>query len=250
MSVTCHNFSTLKHLSRGIEHYLYARDHEQADTPAMLLGRAVHTSVLEPDRFPLLYAVWNGGRRQGKEWERVRDLAHDEGRDVITADEYAQCLAIRNSVRNDPAAAALLERVTEFERKLEWTDTITGLPCSGRVDGIGAGRVLELKTTSDVRPRVFAAHAARMCYHAQLAMYVDGSGSNTASIIAVEQKPPYAVQVFYVPELTLEAGRYQYRGWLQMARDVDQFMGREPVALELPVWAGQVEDDDVDFSDV
>lgn len=244
-----YNFSTLKELSRGIEHYVHAVTHPRPDTPAMLMGRAVHTSVLEPDRFPLLYAVWRGGRRQGNAYAEWAAMEKDGGRDILTESEYDNCIAVRNAVRNDPAAAAVLATVTDYEQRIEWQDEITGLYCSGRVDALAPGRVVELKTTSDIRPRVFAAHAARMFYHAQAAMYVDGSGSDNAVIIAVEQKPPHAVQVFWVSELALEAGRYQYREWLQTARAVDQFQGREPIALELPAWAGTGEDE-VDFSNI
>lgn len=248
MTVT-HNFSTLKYLSRGIEHYLYARDHEQADTPAMLLGRAVHTSVLEPDRFPLCYAVWRGGRRQGNEYAKWAAMEKEGGRDILTEPKYDNCLAIRNAVHRDPEAARLLRRMTRFEERIEWTDTVTGLDCSGRVDATDGVTVLELKTTKSVSPRVFIKQYANMLYHGQAAMYQDGLKAVNSWCIAVEQKEPHAVQVFWIPELTIEAGRYLYREWLQTVRTVDTFTGREPLPLELPAWAGQVEDD-VDFSDI
>ena len=57
------NFSTLKHMARSPMHYRYALEHPPAETPAMLLGRATHTAVFEPDRFQLDYAVWPGDRR-------------------------------------------------------------------------------------------------------------------------------------------------------------------------------------------
>jgi hypothetical protein len=214
-----------------------------------LLGRAVHTSVLEPDRFPLMYAVWRGGRRQGNAYTEWAAMEKEGGRDILTEPEYDSCLAIRNAVRSDPEAARLLARMTSFEQRIEWTDAVTGLDCSGRIDATDGRTVLELKTTADVRRGIYNALSARMFYHAQLAMYVDGLGAENATVLAVEQKPPHAVQVFYVPELVLEQGRYLYREWLQTVRTVDTFTGRKPLPLELPAWAGQVEDD-VDFSDV
>jgi hypothetical protein len=122
--------------------------------------------------------------------------------------------------------------------------------CRGRPDATGSGIVLELKTTSDVRPNIYRAHSARMLYHAQAAMYVDATGAEQHWTIAVEQKPPHAVQVYYTPELTLEQGRYLYRCWLQTVRDMVPFTGREPEPLTLPVWAGSADEDEPDFEGV
>src|SRR5574341_903199 len=60
------NWTTLKAMRASPKHYRYAAEHATEDTAAMRDGRAVHTAVLEPDRFPLDYAIWAGERRAGK----------------------------------------------------------------------------------------------------------------------------------------------------------------------------------------
>ena len=73
---------------------------ESEDNAALMLGRAVHTVVLEPDVFPLEFAVIPNDRETGKTIRRGTKAWNDfaagnAGKTLIKQEEYEQHLAIR-----------------------------------------------------------------------------------------------------------------------------------------------------------
>jgi len=198
------NFSTLKDADKSMAHYRYRCDHPRTDTPRFAFGRAVHTAVLEPDRFALEYAVWDGGRRGTnayKEFEAV-----NEGRTVLSADDYDACLAVRDAVRAHPAASDLLRGDSEVT--VTWTDPDTGLECKARVDHINEDCIVDLKTAASTDPREFGNTVGKYLYHGQLAHYSNGVRlPGNPHIIAVEIEPPYDVVVYRLPDEALHAGQ-------------------------------------------
>lgn len=257
------NYSTLKYMAKSPLHYRYACDHPVPETPAMLLGRATHTAVFEPDRFPLEYEVWPE-RRQGRAWDEFRAAAESAGKSVLTTSEYETALAIRDSVRGQSAAARLLSKGRP-EVMLTWTNRETGLECKGRLDWIAAiGCIVDLKTTNDISPRIFAAHAWRMGYFHQAAMYQEAyyqtTGGNHGgivlpySIIAVESSAPFACTIYELPPESIAAAWDQYVGWLRAVAECRQsgiWPGpAESAILAAPAWAITEAEADVDFGGV
>jgi len=204
------NWSTLKHMCKSAKHYRHRLEHPIADTARLILGRAIHTAVLEPDAFPLRYVVFDGSRRAGKMFDEFAEA--NEGRTILKRDEYDTALAIRDAVRDHDAAASLLYGQSEVT--VTWTDAGTGICCKGRVDHVNTDGVLvDLKTTASVDPFEFERTSAKMLYHAQLAFYARGLGlmdditySSAPRIIAVEAEPPHDVVVFRVTEDALIEG--------------------------------------------
>jgi hypothetical protein len=252
------NFSTLKNMNVSPAHYRYWVDRAVPETDAMTIGSAVHVAVLEPDKFPLRFMVWEGGVRRGKEWEMFKVAAGDRG--ILKPDEYQTCLDIRDAVRGHERAGELLVSGIS-ELTIQWTDETTGMACKGRIDYLNAANVLiDLKTTRDAGG-AFLNQAARMLYHVQMAWYRDALRACKRSVaetkfIAVENKPPYDVMVYDIPDAVLKQGRDRYQGWmlkLQECRLADKWPGRCPdweVPFVLPEWASG-EDDitgmDLDF---
>ncbi|MGO8683423.1 MAG: PD-(D/E)XK nuclease-like domain-containing protein [Thermoleophilia bacterium] len=239
------NWSSLKAIGKSPLHYRYSLTHPREDTPAMLMGRAVHCAVLEPDRFPLDYAVYRGARRAGSDWTEFE--AANEGRTILKVDEYERCLDIRNAVRAHPVAAALLT-TGRPEVTVEWTDAATGIACKARIDWLQGRSLVDLKTCKSVDAREFGAVAARMQYHGQFAFYKRGlaatskSDPRPARIIAVEYDPPFDVAVFRVGADAALAGDDlvdEYLRTLSVCRRRDNWAGRYPqqTELELPSWA-------------
>ncbi len=260
------NWSTLKEMQKSPKHYQHRLATTREDTPAMALGRAVHTAVFEPDRFLMEYALFKGPRRAGKDWDAFKD-AHD-GQTILKIDDYKRCLAIRDAVRGHRVAASYLADGLA-EQTITWTDKETGLKCKGRYDWYsrskGApgsrGTLVDLKTTRDVSAYRFAAQVARLGYHAQLAFYADGLSEQAGHdvrvvIIAVESEEPYDVAVYHLDVDVLYAGREEYRDLLAKVRgcrELGAWPGRftEEQSLELPAWAfGEdsiTDDDDIVF---
>jgi len=187
--------------------------------------------------------------KRGKAWEAFRDA--NAGRNILTASQYASALAIRGAVRSDPSVAPYLEGPGDFERSVQWTDAETGLGCKLRLDRLAHktryGRVLvDLKTTRDADPRVFARQAANLGYAQQLAMYRDGLAAigepvDKVVIVLVETSAPYDSAVLVVENDTLQAGRSDYLKLLRRVaecREAGEWPGRYPTegVLDMPSW--------------
>lgn len=238
------NWSTLKAMDASPLHYRHRVDNPPADSTRLLMGRAVHTAVLEPDMFPLQYVVFDGPARRGRAWDEFAEANATRG--ILKADEYATCLAVRDAVHAHKPAAVLLKR-GEAERSIFWDEPsspVTG--CKARLDYVSRGVIVDLKTTGTVDAREFGRTAGRMLYHGQASFYrrgmdaIAGAG-HAVAFIAVEIEPPHDVAVFSVDVDAAEAGDQLVDRLLdQVARcyQDDSWPGRyaEAMPLELPGW--------------
>lgn len=246
------NWSLLKHAATSPRHFRYWKTHTRPDTPQMALGRAVHTAVLEPDSFPLGYVVWDGARR-GKDWIEFRDVNTAAGREILNADEYAKCLAIRDAVRSHPVAARILEGAAT-EVTLQWTDEKTGLACKARADILNGGTLGDLKTARTIDEREFAANAYRLGYFGQAAFYASGAEAvfgerpDGCCFIAVESDPPHDVAVYEIDDDSLYCAENEVRQLLNLVADCERtgkWPGRyeQRQILRAPAWAYPSEDE-------
>jgi len=253
------NFSTLKHMTKSPLHYRYALENPPAETPAMLLGRATHTAVFEPERFQLEYAVWEGSRRTNT-YKEFAEECEAQGRSVLRDDEYDTALAIRDSVRGIPAVAELLAKGRP-EISLFWRNPPTGVECKGRLDWIAGNAILDLKTTTSIDEGWFSQQAWKMGYFHQSAMYQEGyavtSGKGVMlpfGIVAVERTAPHACRLYWLDEDSMERAWNEYVNWLEKVLECTtsgNWPGPEPVEerLSAPAWAMATTEDDtiVDF---
>lgn len=233
------NWSTLKHMRLSAKHYRYRLQNPIPDTARLILGRAVHTAVLEPDQFPLQYVVFDGSRRAGKAFDEFAEV--NEGRTILKRDEYDTALAIRDAVRNHPTAGELLYGQSEVT--VEWTDADTGICCKGRIDHVNLdGALVDLKSTKSVDMHEFERTSAQMLYHAQLAFYRRGLGTeHNPRIIAVEAEPPHDVVVYRLTDDALLEGDALVSELLHKlanCRQSDKWPGRfsGEQDLTLPPW--------------
>jgi hypothetical protein len=201
LTIPAINWSTLKELKRSPKHYRYRLANKLEDSTRLALGRAAHTAVLEPDRFALDYAVYEGKRRAGKEWDAFEEA--NASKTVLKVDEYTNILAVRDAVRAHPAAAAVLAGA-KTEQTLEWTERINGvdLKCKARPDAIGTV-ISDLKTCRDASAGPFGRTAASYGYHTQLSWYRRAAWAALGvelpmKLIAVELEAPHDVCVYDV----------------------------------------------------
>ena len=237
------NWSTLKHMDKSPAHFKHARDNDRPDSTRMAMGRAVHCAVLEGDAFPLSFTVFKGGARRGNAWTDFK--AANEGVTILTEDEYATVLAVRDAVHAyGPARDLLCNGIAES--CLFWTDPTTGIECKARPDFVDGAILVDLKTTGTVDAREFGRTAGRLLYHGQMSFYARGVSATTgvdvdASIIAVELDAPHDVAVFDIDSVTALAGDQlvdRFLGEVARCRESGQYPGRypEPRPLELPAY--------------
>lgn len=238
------NWSTLREMRRSPLHYRYALEHPREDTTTLALGRAVHTAVLEPDRFPLDYVVFEGKRRQGKAWDAFEEA--NWTRTIVKATEYANLLEMRDAVMRHPIARSYLTGGVA-EQTVTWVETINGveLPCKARPDYI-ADAIADLKSTRDAGSGAFGRTSARFGYHCQLSWYRRGVRAATGVakpmvLVAVETDAPHDVAVYRVGDDELYAADEEINALLaQVAscRAADRWPGANEgiTDLQLPAW--------------
>lgn len=190
---------------------------EPEPTPAMLLGTALHTHVLELDAWDSRYVMAPEGidrrTKQGKaEWEAFSTAA--AGRTVISRSDAEQVMQMARAVYKHPAAAMLLNLPGAAETTHMWTDTFTGLECKCRPDWLTSDGsiVVDLKTTEDASPAGFRKSISSWRYHLQASWYLDGLQAATGQrpsqfvFVCVEKKWPHAVAVYAADDEMIAAG--------------------------------------------
>jgi len=251
------NWSTLKEMRRSPRHYEHRRRVPREDKASLIFGRCAHTLILQPERFELDYAVFEGETRRGKAWDAFKEEHADKS--IIKRSELEQCAAVRDAVLAHPIASQYLAG-GRAEYAVDWVDPVTGLRCKGLIDYLHDDFYVDLKTTGDVDLRRFAALVARMGYHNQMAWYGDGAKAldarvRKALIIAVEKDAPHDVAVFDLSASELALGGAQNRGLLDRVAECTtagvwpgRYTEKQPLAL--PSWAFNDEEDAPDFDDV
>ncbi|HMG21755.1 MAG TPA: PD-(D/E)XK nuclease-like domain-containing protein [Kofleriaceae bacterium] len=244
-------WSQLKHARRSLYHFRYHEELvEDRDTPSLLIGRAVHAGVLEPDRFKTDFVGWEGERR-GNAWTAFSSL--NKGRTILNAKEWAAAAGTIEAIRSSPAAAEYLKR-GRSEVTLTWGhplnvmlgDEVVHVWCKSRNDLVN-GHLIDLKTTFDPMPRKFAAQAANLGYVEQLAFYREGLRANRVAVapeavlIAAESSPPHDVVVFEVAEHLLDTAEMVVSGLIRQVttcRESNVWPGiaGQPIPLMMPAW--------------
>jgi hypothetical protein len=249
------NWSTLKYADESALSYLWHLENPPAETPAMVLGRATHTAVLESDRLLHEYVIFEGDRR-GNDWKAFKEMHRDKT--ILRPEEYDTAIRIRDAVHGHKVAKKLLAKGLA-ECTLRWVDPPTGLACKARLDWLDSRTLVDLKTTRNLGARDFGRSAGGMGYHGQLAFINMGLATFKRKVktylIAVENDEPHDVGVFTVSEDDLWAGEQLVRRCLDLVaecRRTKKWPGRYPAAvpLELPTWYFPKDEDELSLADL
>ncbi len=212
-------------------------------TPAMLVGSAVHTRVLEPELFDRDFVVapdLDRRTKAGKDaWAEFQAAAGR--RTLLTPDQAELANQVAKAVREHPAAALILDQPGTAEQSYFWTDEETGLECKCRPDWHSADRrlIVDLKTTEYASPENFKRSVHKWRYHVQAAWYLRGLSAEQFVFIAVEKQPPYLVAVYVASAEMVAAGsRVAARDLTVLAecRQRDEWPGYsdEIIPIDLP----------------
>lgn len=236
-SIPAVNFSLLKLYLTSPAHFKFAYDNQaedQEDTAARKLGRAIHAYALDKSAWEKKFVKLNEDERPvpdknyqnrlNADWKKGKlDFYASQGLTVLSTDEYDQIEKMGASLAHCKEAMEIL-RDCETEKVVEWTDPESGVKCKGIVDFYRESRLLcgDLKSMESAAPRDFEQFITKYLTYMQLAFYMDGlrisTGKefNIAFVAAVEKKAPYVVQMYYLDERALEAGRTMYKSLLNL----------------------------------
>lgn len=198
----------LDKIDRSPAHLKVYLDGFEKETPTLVLGRLVHTAVLEPDLLASEYVTapdinrrTKVGKAEYAEWEK-----ENQAKTLITADQMTLAKAIRDSVYKNKAASALLGN-GEPEATVVWENTDTGERCKARADWLRENVIVDVKTTIDARPDAFAKSIANYRYDVSTVHYEEGFDLNRYVFIAVEKDPPYGVAVYAADDIIRARGK-------------------------------------------
>jgi exodeoxyribonuclease VIII len=250
----CPSYSILKHTVRSPLHAWTAMTEPEEPTPAMLLGRATHTAILEPQLFADSYCVRPEGidrrTKAGRlAWDKF--VADNAGKDPLAVADHAKVSRMQESVWENPLASEILASPGANEVSVLWHERADGAACpiKSRIDAIRAWDgtiVLDVKTCQDASADEFAKSCQRYQYVEQAALYLRGLDTIEPRPrrwlwVAVENKAPYAVKVYEANATDLEIATARVEDWIDTwatCSERHDFPGYPPTveAVEMPRW--------------
>ena len=247
--------SGLVRIMRSPAHYKDVLTDPPDPTPAMRLGTAFHTALLEPDRFGQTFVVAPKFDRRTKEGKAQAEAWDTEnaGKTALTPEDASKIDGMVTSVRGHIGAARLLSN-GQAEMSGFWSDPETGAACKCRPDFISGSiddpvGIIDVKTACDASADGFSRAIASLSYDLQAAYYVDGMKELTGRklpffFVVIEKDAPHAVAVYRASEALLETGRSKYRAALELLRwcqEKNSWPGYQPGGeieeIDLPRWA-------------
>lgn len=204
-----------------------------ADTPALLVGRATHTRILEGrDAYESQFAI--GGpinpktnKPFGSATKAFAEWAEAQGKPVLSHENVALIEQMASGVAmNSEAVDLLLYGRSEGVVRATYCDA----PCQIRIDWLHPHRgIVDLKTTADLT--WFENEVKRRRYHNQLAFYQAVLAQVTEQVvpvylIAIEKAEPFRCGVWRVSDNTLAIARQENEAAirrLKRAWEIDAF---------------------------
>ena len=230
-------------------------------TAACRVGSATQCAVLEPEKFPTLYAQRPEGidrrTKEGKAaWESFTQ--QHAGKDFLDTEEWQQISAMLEAVRANPLAAQLL---AQGAPELSWRVETGAIPLQCRTDWFahigcaltnGRPYVADLKTIESLDADAFRSFE-KACfswgYHRQAGFYLPliteiiGAPVTDFYFIAVEKQAPFGVAVFKLTDEAVATGQDESLAdlrRLKICRETNVWPNIEPEVTELglPKWYG------------
>jgi exodeoxyribonuclease VIII len=238
--------SSLDSILRSPAHFKYRRFVEP--TRAMEIGTAIHTALLEPDRFITEYVLLENVKdRRAAEYKQAVEKHGTEK--VLTSPEVLTVAGMQQSVTSHPVASLWLQKKGYRELSIFAQDPVTGINVRIRPDALTTdGHILDLKKTQDARPSGFSRTVATYRYHVQAAFYSDvyqwatGQKAQSFRFIVVEESLPHACMVYRLDDFSLEEGRRVYRQALNLYAEClesdkwDAYPCSDDEIISLPDW--------------
>jgi exodeoxyribonuclease VIII len=197
----------------------------------MELGTALHTAILEPEKFAERYVRGAAGNltRKGPREENDRIKAENPGKQLVRDKDWPRIVAMRDAMWRHPLAREVLSSEGYNELAGLWVDPATGLACKLRVDRFGSTRegwpvVMDYKTFGEKGGRLTDSAVESVInnrmYHVQGAHYLNGMETIEPCprryVIAFQEKePPFAPRLVEVEFAALELGKRQIARWLR-----------------------------------
>jgi exodeoxyribonuclease VIII len=239
--------SGAKTLLRSPAHYIAAKETFKEPTPAMRLGTAVHTMILEPEKFEAEIAVMPKFDKRTTIGKQAALEFEDENKDKCVIDYYQHERAkqIAEAVRDHEFFKAEVHG-GKAEATLLWE--AYGVQCKARLDYLKDQTIFDVKTCQDASPEGFSRQIASFKYHMQAAHYTRGfkrvhdARLDRFVFIAVESEYPHMVGIYVLNRDALWVGDKQMEQAAKAYRHVidgnaERTYTKRVCEIGLPGWA-------------
>lgn len=151
-------------------------------------------------------------------WSEIveRHKLDAEDKTLVPNDVYEIALEMKKAVLAHPVAKGMLNNsITEYSYFTYDEDTQLEIKCRPDIESMG--ELIDLKTTQDASDKGFMYECLKWGYHIQAAYYLDiynkvnGTDIEQFYFIAVEKKPPFAVNVHVIEGPEIQIGRMEYK---------------------------------------
>ncbi len=242
--------SGLMYFNRSHYHYWYeylsGLSPLREATPAMNIGSAFHTILLEPHLFDNEFAVAPSVDRRTKAGKELYESFSIESANkiILTIDQYEKAKAMADSARQHEIVNTLLDG-SVFEQSIFWTDEETGLQFKTRPDIWSSKMIVDLKTIANASPHAMQRSALDYGYFLQAGMAFEackaiGKPFEMFVILACEKEDPYLPAVYMMNNEALQFGIDQFtalKRQLKYCLDVNKWEGYGVQELSVPAYA-------------
>lgn len=209
------SMGSLMCIDRSPAHFKYYFENPKEETEAMLLGRATHSFLLEPERFNKEYFIAphevNLTTNKGKEaWADFEIAAL--GRQIIRYKHAQKLYGMAEKLEAIPEFKKLLDG-SQVELSLFWKDHETQIMCKGRPDLWNPTTQIlgDLKTTENASYNSFTRTIENLGYYKKAAWYMRGMeilGKKVEEyiFIAVESEPPHECSLYCLDKDSIRLG--------------------------------------------
>lgn len=230
------SYSSFNKFCESPKHFIDYKLRVFEATPSMKFGSMVHCAVLEPEKFNGQYYVLpdtglrpekdkNMNSKVNQAWKAAM-IANANGREVVSAEDYAAAQRIGESIRRNDIASEILSKCHDFEVSIEWE--YKGFKWQGKMDGDGRrnGVILDLKVLSDVSPRKVANYVKYEGAGRQAVHYLRGANAEHCDyyILAADKFGNSSVSLLGKGLLN------------QLSREIDWYIGQFKKCVFLNEW--------------
>ncbi len=196
---------------KSVYHYL---NDSFTETPAMALGTAMHTLMLEGqkqfDQDYYLMPKYDGRTKEGKQVKAKHDKLAGDRKCLRDEDMNIISGIMKNYKQHD-----LAQKYCNGTVELSHYGKMEGVDVRVRPDVFDKKNnwIGDVKTCQDNSPTAFKRDLYKYAYHLQACFYSDvlGFPPENFRFIAVETKHPYSVEVYGLADKDIEIGRDAYQ---------------------------------------
>ena len=253
--------SKLKELKQSPKHfwakYIDPLRELEAESDELKFGKALHTFLLEKNTFENKYIVTPKIDKRTKEGKaQYADfLLQSENKELM---DESDMMAIKKMVENfySKNMSKILQCNGLFEHELYWKDKELNIDCKAKPDFFiepnnifKNGLLLDVKSTQDATPDIFARSIDKYGYYNQAGFYCNAVKQIYKTeeypqfiIIAMEKKSPFEISFFEMDTLAVELGIEENKRLMALYKKCmdSGIWGGYPDelhAIGLPVWA-------------